>query len=239
MENLEKKQNRPEFNEEYKEALRSRVDEDTDLVIYENAFDKNSDELRIFLKNVRKNEILLDFSAMKYYLDNADAGSDVITVKTTKALGFVCNLSRRMIGVPYEALRDPKEIFGLLHELGHIEIEEEKNVELFKKYAEVKKSSKNPDVDYRKLSIEEERGAWASAIWQARKIKKELGINLFDLFKNSNEFMGWLRVTGLRTYESELESLSGEKVYTKDKQVQKYLDSIKELKNEVEENYAE
>lgn len=227
MENLNIKPNKVELSE-FEEKVRTKIDDNTDLVVY-NAYPKqpyDEESLKIILEQSQSHEILLDFS---------DKGTKIVPV----IFGFVAMSDGSKIGVPAKALLDPKEIFGLLHELGHIDTRRKKGDELFKKYLEAKSTSMNPDVDNLIIQITEERDAWASAMWQARKIKKELGVNLFGLFKNSDEFMGWLRVTGLRTYEHELEQLSGEKAYTKDKQVQKYLESINELNNEVEKNYAE
>lgn len=238
-----------EFQEKYasiehggkpKEIIRTNVDENISLVIYDDVIDRYSDELRIFLKNSKTDEILLDFSALNLFLNKDKTSSDVIIVEADE---FVCKISPPTVGVPAKAFHDPKEIFGLLHELGHVEMNRRKHQECAKKTTETISSSKNPDADESALRIKEERDAWAQAIKYARKIKKEYGVNLFKPFGSIDEFMGWLRVTGLRSYEDLAEKWSGEQFVTKEKQVDLWLKKesaefkkklLEELKNSEE-----
>ena len=45
----------------------------------------------------------------------------------------------------------------------------------------------------------------------ARKIRDEYGVDLFKLFKNSDEFKEWIRSNGIRSYERRLVVLPGTK----------------------------
>jgi hypothetical protein len=115
------------------------------------------------------------------------------------------------INIPMDQLfSDPRRIFSVLHEIGHAEDDSYKTADQLKRSERDRKIFMFQDPDdlgarSKENILNEERNAWAHAITAARKIKKEHGIDLFQMFKNADEFMGWLRVKGLRNYEEQLE----------------------------------
>lgn len=121
-----------------------------------------------------------------------------------------------------------------MHELGHIRVFEKKKLinPLHPAWlSRVEKGS--PAHVYAELTLQDERDAWAEAICLARKIKKDHAINLFSSFEDLDDFMGWFRLDGLRSYEELVEETrqaddgleqgtytTRKKAYTKDKQVE-------------------
>jgi|GEM_PF-5105037 len=115
------------------------------------------------------------------------------------------------INIPMDKLfSDPRRIFSVLHEIGHAEDDSYKIADQLERSERDRKIFMFQDPDdlgarSKENILNEERNAWAHAITAARKIKKEHGVDLFQMFKNADEFMGWLRVKGLRNYEEQLE----------------------------------
>ena len=220
----------PEKQNEFKEILRTKIDDTVDLIIQDGGFEENGQQLNIFLEN--NGQTLLNFSKFLSNVDNYNIPD--IKIFETSHLGFVSNTKERFVGVPRYALEDPKEIFSILHEIGHVVSNH--STARNKEAVENQYHKNEWGLRYRKEALKNEREAWAYAIKAARKLKKQLNIDLFKLFKSTDEFMGWMRVDGLRTYENEIEQ-SGEKAYTKNGLVKQYRENIKTLNKEVEENY--
>lgn len=130
---------------------------------------------------------------------------------------FTARSPLRLVEISERELLDPKEIFALLHELGHITADDKRDED---QRGEVSRlhSAQDPSNQELLMLIQDERDAWAQAITLARLIKKERGVDLFKLFQGPDEFMGWYRDTGLRTYEKELEE-RGIGAYTKEDKV--------------------
>lgn len=81
-------------------------------------------------------------------------------------------------------IRRLSDVFILLHEIGHTQ----QTPEWDKQKEDEMPDSDNPHQKaVRSLSIDE-RNAWARAIQIARQIKEQKGINLFEVFKNKEEF---------------------------------------------------
>lgn len=130
---------------------------------------------------------------------------------------------------PEEALSNPIEIFAMLHELGHIkrndEMDSNLTLSLITARVKMKRVGAKSTAKEIQAVIQEERNAWAEAIKLARRLKREYDVDLFQLFNDTDEFMGWLRATGLRSYERFL----GTEAYTKDTKVKKWERSLEAL----------
>ncbi len=120
---------------------------------------------------------------------------------------FKCDPEAGAVFFSPEALRDPRNIFSIFHEMGHL-------TDWQKLYI------KNSSEAHRLLHVAEkkyehfehiaellpfERNAWAEAIRIAKKIHQEHGVNFFEFFHSAEDFMGWLRAISLRGYEHALE----------------------------------
>jgi len=132
-----------------------------------------------------------------------------------------------LVRISEERLKDDaRNIFLILHELGHCHVSNmhpEKHSAAF----DARQLTLNPifipddlksmGIDSEKKKelfsnvVENERDAWAQAIKIARKIKSEYGLDLFELFRDSGDFMGWVRNAGLYSYEKQLELFGGGK----------------------------
>ncbi len=126
------------------------------------------------------------------------------------------------INIPVHMLKDkPREIFTVLHELGHSKLHQE-NTELALddnydrligvKYARNPSSIDNETIKAaRERMVSSERDAWAQAIKAARRLKTEYNVDLFNLFENTDDFLGWIRSSGLYSYEKALHKVGGDK----------------------------
>ena len=151
------------------------------------------------------------------------------------------------ISVPIEKLRKPRNIFGLLHELGHLQIWsfwEKRGLEdldVLMDYKVIPSKLSNEEVIRgAELELQNERDAWAAGLRMAKKLRDVYGIDLFKLFKNNDELMGWLRVDLLETYEAELQTHGGTPKNEKQGQVSSWLQTrweeelAKSLKKEID-----
>jgi hypothetical protein len=136
---------------------------------------------------------------------------------------FTARSPLRLVEISERELSDPKEIFALLHELGHITADDERDEDQRGEISRLH-SAQDPSNQELQMLIQDERDAWARAITLARLIKREHGVDLFKLFQSPDEFMGWYRDTGLRTYEKELEE-RGIGSYTKEDKVRAWQQS--------------
>lgn len=102
---------------------------------------------------------------------------------------------------------DPREIFALLHEMGHAALIN-KNSALYGLAVGFGRG-KWGGVRGAKLMVADERGAWAEGIRIARQLRDE-GYDLFQLFPNKENLSRWLRDTGLTSYENEFIRLINE-----------------------------
>jgi len=142
---------------------------------------------------------------------------------------FGASVKLNIVNINMERLRDPRCIFTLLHELGHVvdfnnRIKNGKNVDAF----DLLFSADYYDEKFWRERLQAERTAWAEAIKLARKLKKDHTVDLFKLFKDADEFMGWMRVNALRSYENHLENI-GIKAYSKEAAVRKFCGEEAEL----------
>ena len=102
---------------------------------------------------------------------------------------------------------DPREIFALLHEMGHAAILN-KNGKLYRLALGVARGSFG-GVRGGKHMVADERGAWAEGIRIARQLRDE-GFNLFPIFHDKESLSRWLRASGLTSYENLLIHLINE-----------------------------
>ncbi len=210
-------------HEGFKEVLRVRVDDNHDVTIYR----KDRELLRIFLEDVRTNTNVFEFVDFV----QADLLQEIRIIEKTY---FNANISSFVVTVSLEELKNPRNVFLLLHELGHL-----RAAPHWKKWAEDNPEDAESLVRYRryggegvlddaeeirgaKTELREERDAWSEAIHIARSIRERYGVNLFELFPEKGEFMGWMRVESLRTYEAEVEE-RGEGAYTHKEKVNEWL----------------
>jgi len=119
----------------------------------------------------------------------------------------------RGVSVILDKMRDPRVIFTFLHELGHIEVwrrreRDDPKMAMLYSFLVRKIHDEYGPQDY-ELDVQDERDAWAAGLRMARKLREKYGIDLFKLFKNVGELMGWLRVDQLETYENELRARGG------------------------------
>ncbi|MEK7121872.1 MAG: hypothetical protein AAB857_04170 [Patescibacteria group bacterium] len=223
---------RIEISSEMVAGLRTHIDESYDLVIYKNPGDELNEfpgkEVRIVIQNPKSGEYVLDFADFAKPSDP----DNHLSFETSES--FLAVPPEHLVLISPENLKNPREILILLHELGHIRVFEKKKLinPLHPAWlSRVEKGS--PAHVYAELTLQDERDAWAEAICLARKIKKDHAINLFSSFEDLDDFMGWFRLDGLRSYEELVEETrqaddgleqgtytTRKKAYTKDKQVE-------------------
>ncbi len=204
---------------EEKEILRTTLGADYDLVVGAGS----ERELKITVQNSKTGENILDFSKLAGL-----GGNSKIFIEEGK--DFEAKPRQYKLRVPVKQLSDPREVFSLLHEIGHMRISYATGKEQSFEEMLVMRGFKDPALaDAARSILQNERGAWAEAIKIARKMKKDYSVNLFKLFHGAGEFMGWLRLgqrlglleaTGLRSYEALLEKKFGKRAFTKNKQVE-------------------
>ena len=214
-------ENRPEIVEE---SLRNKIDESHDFVVrIKTVIDVKKNELvgsdlGVAIEN-KEGGVVLDFKNLLG--ENAPGDQKNIVFVRGKEFSFTwtVDLDKPVIELPLEILRDPREIFGLLHEIGHLRVEQKgkvENIDALDGIYEMLEGGKEGDLKDADLQIllQNERDAWAEALKIAKGIKKDRGLNLFSLFDNVYDLMGWLRASGLRDYEEMLEK-RGIKAFTK------------------------
>ena len=198
---------------EWNEVIRSHIDKVFSLVVY--GLSGTDRSLKVSIENRITRDAILNIE------DFAKSMYDTRSVKLLAGPQFNSFPEFHIVEFLPEALEDPREIFGILHEIGHVE-----------EYAQNgwhRKFQSEQDFlsdDLRAISeisdLKIERIVWANAICYARLIKSDFGVDLFKLFHNVYEFMGWIRKTGLRSYERSLER-QGIRAYTKNREVKLWL----------------
>lgn len=173
-------------------------------------------EVEIVIEDLGNGKTVVDLNRL--LMENSKSGRGVSFV-----LGSEWSSSHlfRSVEISQDELSNPREIFGVLHELGHRIVGDEYTEEYMEEFRQMRariRESKHPTPQDLQRVLQNERDSWARAIRLARTIKSDYGVDLFKAFKNADEFMGWLRQTGLRTYEEALEEI-GIKAYTKDEKV--------------------
>ncbi|MDE1970587.1 MAG: hypothetical protein KGI50_03355 [Patescibacteria group bacterium] len=210
MENLLQKESDPKNKKEavkdLKEVLRTPLDNNHHYVVVRQ--DLNQNTLRIFLES--EDGTILEFTD---FVREEDGVPKKIGIREQP--GWGANTKNFFIVLTVEELRDPKNIFTFLHELGHLQIfpkwkkwgeenpEKKKTVDLWRMTYDVKVS------EGAQINLQEERDAWAAAIHIARTIRDTHHVDLFKLFHTKHDFMRWLRIDQLDTYEREVEELGG------------------------------
>lgn len=139
---------------------------------------------------------------------------------------YSVNVEKRIIRMPSgNVFEDPKILFTLLHELGHLKTTDSMDEEQRKKLIETRvEFNQEPTPKTSQVILDEERKAWTNAIALARQIKNKFDINLFNLFDNLDDFQVWMRLSGLSSYESAAISQGVLKDFTKIKQIREHLD---------------
>jgi len=127
--------------------------------------------------------------------------------------GFDGDFERGVSVVLDKIRRDPRLIFAFLHELGHIEVwrrreRDDPKMAMLYSFLVRKTLDEYEPRDY-ELDAQDERDAWAAGLRMARKLREKYDIDLFKLFLNVDDLMGWLRVDQLETYEKELQMRGG------------------------------
>ncbi|MBI4068452.1 hypothetical protein HY413_03540 [Candidatus Kaiserbacteria bacterium] len=113
---------------------------------------------------------------------------------------FQLNVNGRSIHCNFDAIgADPREIFALLHEMGHV-ITLNKHGRLYEYFV-----MRNRGVRGAGREVADERRAWAEALCIARKLR-DAGYDLFPLFESNEAIAHWLRSRdSLGSYEKALE----------------------------------
>jgi len=149
------------------------------------------------------------------------------TVEFQPATSFASDPEAGHVLFNPETLLDPRNIFALLHEIGHVVMWRETRTKYPAKANEVlaivSEKRQYEDTDALQKPLPFERDAWAEAVRIARHLQTTHRVNLFRLFSGADDFMGWLRATGLRTYEHDLEQ-AGIKAYSKCGVVMRWLE---------------
>lgn len=223
-------------NKEIIEKIRTPIDARFSFVVTTKSFPDSlrqvetvsqpaEENYEVVIEDSQNREIVINLSDLIERPDNKQR----VSFTTGEIFDTTGTNTKPLVRFPEKKLSDPKEIFGILHELGHISRDDNRddNFSYLLLMARIKmKERKKPTVEEIQLVLREERDAWAETIRLARRLKKEYGVDLFKLFKSTDEFMGWLRATGLRSYETQLESL-GIKAYTKDAKVKAWEEAVK------------
>lgn len=111
-----------------------------------------------------------------------------------------------------EIASDPRELAGLLHEIGHVltdqDLKKNAPAELLRRGIahrdnQKKSRSNSPKTlpGTRQAIVQDERDAWAKGIRLARNLKRDRGVDLLQFFKTPDEFFVWMRLRALRSYE--------------------------------------
>ena len=124
-----------------------------------------------------------------------------------------------------EFMCNPRNIFSIFHEMGHLTewsdqyrqdpVESKRISAIANETVSYRNEKRKPPPEILQALLPSERRAWAAALNIARRIRHEHGINLFALFRDAQDCMGWIRATGLRTYEHGANTGSTVSHYTK------------------------
>ncbi len=120
---------------------------------------------------------------------------------------------RGRIVLTRDFFNDPKDVFLLLHEMGHsILFEENPDLEKIEELYATVFSTDATEADKKEalsLMAPHERDAWARAIKSARSLRDQFGVDLFSNFADVKEFSIWLRKEGLYSYELKYHEAGG------------------------------
>lgn len=184
----------------------------------------NKPFLRLLIKDLATDKIVMDLSK--------DITSIKIRFIEDNESGFWANptKTRAQVHIPTKEFSGPKDIFAVLHEIGHIAVRQKEYKE-HPHRAEIKKEARliNEfliDPEASSIVLLDEREAWTEAIKTARRYKKEYDLDLFALFPTKNDFMSWLRAIGLRSYEHALETI-GVAAYSRDEKTREWFEQHK------------
>lgn len=100
-----------------------------------------------------------------------------------------------------EAFSDPREMFCLFHELGHLISYRKARENGRTRFWELGSSDQ---AAWQRMRLENEKEAWDEALEVARVIQRDFGVDFLSLFRDRNEFEDWVRDGKLETYERRL-----------------------------------
>jgi hypothetical protein len=101
--------------------------------------------------------------------------------------------------------RDPRELLGLLHEIGHARVEATHGASYHKKHNDARgKKDSDLTLEDKNMIIQNERDAWSEALKVARDMRDTHGVDIFSFFESKEDVMLFLRKTGLDSYEKNL-----------------------------------
>lgn len=190
--------------------LNYKINNDNDLVIHRGP--TNLDFLNLFIQKHGSEEKLLDFEDI--YKRKGDRKINFSENETED--DFTCWEERGEISVPVKQLSDPKQIFMLLHEIGHISYYDKTGITASIEEYPALFGAEKPTQEIAGKIMKRERGAWAEAIKLAGQIKNKYSIDLFKLFENNNEFKKWIRANSLNSFTKESMIKSIEKQFEKE-----------------------
>lgn len=159
------------------------------------------DIAEITIEDAENGNVAVDLSALLAEVSKSGRGASF-----TLENEFTANSPLRLVRLSERELSDPKEILSVLHELGHLAINDEREEKDYDRLREIR-TAQEPTTEELLTLLQSEHDAWAVAIRLARIMKEDYDVNLFKLFKNPADLSEWLHSTSLRTYEEELEEL--------------------------------
>jgi hypothetical protein len=134
----------------------------------------------------------------------ADVEFDFVTGHMFGANAFA---SRQMVMIPEKGfMESPRDIMSTLHEIGHLRAVDANGGyrDAYAVDAEYAYRSRHDSVQDMQRVVRYERDAWAEALYAARELREQ-GVDVFSCFDSMDDLSGWLRSTGLRTYEYSVE----------------------------------
>lgn len=219
--------------EALKEIARTTIDEKYDFVAYAASDDDKESFLCLVFQDRNSKTDMINLATLYERGDDALLVPE-ITFQAT-ADDFGADPKTGVVSIPLRAMGDMREIFSIFHEIGHLNVDNKK----MKQYARqlVALQMGHDPAGVAKWYLQKERDAWAEAIRLAKTLKKDYTINLFHLFEDTRAFMGWLRASGLRSYELKV-LFAGEKdAFTKEALVAEYVK--KHTSHEIEKQRKE
>ncbi|MEL6803620.1 MAG: hypothetical protein AAFO91_07560 [Bacteroidota bacterium] len=98
--------------------------------------------------------------------------------------------------------KDPRMLLALLHEIGHAIVHANYNPAMRQRHLEARGGiPAEATLKDKSIILQNERDAWARALWIARDLRDNHGINVFSSFTSMEDVMLWLRSTSLDSYE--------------------------------------
>lgn len=129
---------------------------------------------------------------------------------------FSCLVLLDRITFPRDGMGDPRNFFALLHEMGHaVDFAKQRAkdptqiIHALNVAQNIRKGGTNTASECATL-LSFERNAWAEAIRITKSLKERYGVDMFALFKDRKDFMGWFRALSLRAYEHNVEQAGGQ-----------------------------